>query len=494
MPCRFELHKMIFDIVALFYIFLQVGLYEFVPRLDPLCGIVSLSVFFVLLYLYYKVGARRDSVLYNSWLRPTYLLLISLLIVNFQSILNALMGLAPIEAYLKSSSYSSCAGSVLSLSLACTTSFLIGSNLVVKPFKFRNTRRVNSALSLKIWTLLSIVFFILFVAHINLYSFLSGIDYENSGAADRVASTSSYYEQLFNTAMIVVLAIFSNSMCCIKHLSLLAYIRKMPKMFLVVSCLYILLRMLSGDRGPVIYTICAFLYSYLLVSKKHIKLRYVIVMLLFGSIGITLLGIARDLDKDMDFTKRIQTAATEIHSSDAVPSLSNVTQELANSVNCTFISVYDIKNEKVQFRYGEYSLFSLIGSIPGSSFVLTKFFGVNLREKMSSEYITTSYFGKYYPLGLGTSAVADFYLDFGILGAIIMFFFMGVFYRKIDYEYVYNQLGPLTVVWTIIILKISSLAIYTPRSSFASTFSSALYIAIIYYVINIFLSKISAVK
>lgn len=483
-----------FKIFAYIFVVIQILLYLFFPSFDPTIGSFSLVFFGFILVLYFIEGKSVDKTLYTSWLRPTYLLLISLIIVNFQSIINALLHLAPMGDYLKNEVYAAYTSPVLSLSLACTTAFLIGNSHITKPFTKRDDYTGNVQLTLNVWTLLATVFFILFVQNIDLYRFLSGLDYENSGAADRIMSSSSYYEQLLTTAIIIVLAIYTKTLDTCEHISLGTYLKKLPKLFLIVSGLYMTLRLLSGDRGPVIYTFCAYLYSYLMASKAHIKFRYVAVLLVAGAIGVTLLGVARDLNKDMDFAQRIKAATTEMKAADEVPTISSATQELANSVNCTFIAVQDIKQKKTEYRMGEYNFYALIGSIPGSSFVLTKFFGVNLRDKMSSEYITVSHFGPYYPLGLGTSAVADLYLDFGIIGAVIVFLLMGIFYRKIDYEYVYAQTAGLSIFWMIIVLKISSYSIYTPRSCFSSTISAALYIAILYFVVNLFVSKMSSRK
>jgi len=336
----------------------------------------------------------------------------------------------------------------------------------------------------KFWSILSFVLLCAFIVNIDINSFLTGLDYEGSGASDRIIKKSSYFEQLLNCSVVVVLALQSRRLAQSNEpVELKTFLASYSPMFKLTIFVYILLRLLSGDRGPVIYTICAIVFSYWIISRKKVSFIKFASFVLCAAICVTALGIVRGLDKELSFADRVADAQG-IMSKNELRSVCKPTQELANSVNCNFIAVHDINEGVTSYKYGAYNFIALIGSIPGSSFVLSKVFGVNLHDYMSSEYLTISYFGKNYPFGLGTTAVADFYLDFGALVSFLLFFFCGVIYKKIDYMYTIQPLRKASIPMIIFIIKISSIAIYTSRFSFAGTMASALYIIIIYYVIH----------
>ena len=109
-------------------------------------------------------------------------------------------------------------------------------------------------------------------------------------------------------------------------------------------------------------------------------------------------------------------------------------------------------------------------------------FGLTQKDINSAEYITISYFGQYYPLGLGTTPTAEGMLDFGLIGCFILHLLFGIFLRRIDGYFVYNQ--HITMVMMIIAIKFASEAIYISRFTFTGMLGKALYVAIIYLAVK----------
>ena len=444
----------------------------------------SLCMTLVVYIFYYINGLNHDKVLFSSWSRPSNLLLLGLLIVNFQTIANVCFGLSSISDYLKTPIYSIYTGKVLFLSISCFLGILSGLSTNVGPFALKKNDMISNDNEFRFWTFLTLIFLCSFVYNIDVHSFISGTDYVGSGAVDRVIKDSSYFEQLLTCSIIIVLGLQVKKKSAYRDVTTFKdFIVSFPSVFLLSVGIYFILRLLSGDRGPIIYTSCAFMYAYWMLTKKRMSLVRLILIVFFAASAVTLLGEVRDLDKDISFFDRINNVDV-MKAKEDLPSICSQTQELANSVNCNFIAVGDINAKKTDYKYGAYNLIAMIGSVPGSSFVLSKILGVNLRDYMTSEYVTISYFGPDYPLGLGTTAVADFFLDFGAFFSFLLFYSCGLLYRKLDYVYTKQNVTNVSIYAIIAILKVSSIAIYTSRFSFAGTMSSALYVVIVFWVIH----------
>lgn len=446
---------------------------------------ISLVLFLLNLLFFFATGRKREKTLYTFWIRPSYILILCLIVVNLQNIVNVILEIAPISFYLKTNQYSNYVSRVLYLGLIAITAFLIGNNKKVSrniSFLPKLAIKVKKQ-DLRLWTFFCVIMFAMFVMNIDLTAFITGMDYIGSGAADRVMKKSAYYEQLLEVGIIIVFAIYIRIRISDNITSFKEFIVGFPKLFLVIFFLYLILRLLSGDRGPVIYNLFIILYSYVMITKKKFKFVTVVSSLLLVALGITLLGFIRSLEDDDTFLNRVNNSYSKMQAAESrTRSVLPISQELANSIACNFIAIHDIDQNRAEFKYGEYNIYNIIGSIPGSRFILSNIFGIDLRNKSSAEYLTVSYRGKDYSYGLGSSAVAEAYLDFGVLGTFVLFAIFGTLYKKIDL----NILDPknVSVIQTIILLRFSSYAIYTPRYTFAGTLSKALYIVIIYMLVT----------
>lgn len=448
----------------------------------------------ILVITYFINEKNSNRILFSNWIRPSYIVLIGLLIVNCETILNVLVGLAPLSLYLRNTVFDPYMSKVQHLGIIAIAAFLLGNSVSTKSgLSFDAIKmRINSP-HMTVWCWLSVIFFCLFVYNINIASFISGSHYQEAKGSEYLGGeTSSYFETLLNCTIIIILSTYTSLRRNAKDKSFKGFLKGLPTPFLIVSLLYILLRLLSGDRGPVIYTLMTYFYAYILITKKRIKFVFVATGIVIAAIFVTLLGFARGMDTSMSFGDRFNNAYNMSMTEDYAPSIIPATQELAGSINCNFIAVRDIDTESTTYKYGTYHLFELLGIIPGSSSILTNFFGVNLKDTQSSEYLTISYFGRNYPFNLGTTAVAEPYLDFGVLGVIIVCWLFGILYKQIDNCYVGRK--KVGMHNRIILFKLSAWAIYVGRSSFFQMFTSALYIILIYYAISFILDFLEGAK
>lgn len=414
----------------------------------------------------------------NNWFSPSYLLLLCIIIVSLQTIINVSIGLAPFSTYMRPT-YEPYICEATYIGFVSIISYLIGNCVRVKPVQIETAWRTDYMLTP--WLILMTIFFALFVRHIDLASFISGRAYVGSGGYNRTMETSAYYEQLLEVSLVIVTAIVTyRNLGKSDKISFRTFFNSYPIVFWIVLMLYVSLRMLSGDRGPVMQSICLLFFSYLMCSKRRFNLITVVGLIIAAAMFTTLLGIARGGDLNQSFLERVENASLDLEEKTSVLS---ATQELANSVNTEFIALKASDDSGFEYSYGKYTFYALIGSIPGSSYVLSKVFNVNLRETMSSEFVTIYHFGSQYNYGLGTSPMAEYYLEFGIVGVIVGFIFLGWLFNHLDLLVI--KANARTPIWLILItLKLSSGFMSIPRSSVPSWISKAIYALIIFWVIN----------
>lgn len=444
------------------------------------------SVFFILtfiqLFFYFIIGINRENLIFTCWIRPSNIFILSLLIVNLQILLNSYLGLDSISAYLGTDKYSQFTGKTLIFGCIGINAFLIGNIQKIVPKQHKEHGDPSGVL---IWVILSVLIFILWFINIDLLSFITGMDYQGSGAADREASSFSIFETLFDVFVTITISIITrnNILQHKKEWSIINYIKSIPFVFITVVCIYIVLRLLSGDRGQALYMGLLFFFSYIIVSGKRIRLVYLILLISLGAFTMTTLNVIRGFrNPNETFSQKIERAFNSMSDGQEIKTISPLTHELANSVNCNFIALHDIDRGITDFKLGAYNACGLIIGIPGSNRISQALFGLNMYRYATSEYVTISFSGENYQIGLGTTVLVDFFLDFGILGVICGMLLVGMLYKLIDSSII-NK--PTNLFLIIIVLKFASMAIYIPRASFAFVGCRIIYIFIVYFVISI---------
>ncbi|MBD5585002.1 MAG: oligosaccharide repeat unit polymerase [Clostridia bacterium] len=436
----------------------------------------SLTLIYFLLSLY-KFNPNRNQKI--VWLTPSNFLLLGLIIVNLQTLLNVYFNYGTLDFYLEAASNESMKDTVLYFSIIGFNFYFIG----LESFKFdiNKGHRNRKLTTISLWGYLTAIVFIYFLMNIDLISFMTGMTYRGSGAYDRIREDSEFAENLLNVFFTIYISIYAyNHFLDKRTVNFKAFIKEIPLIFWIPFLLYVLLRALSGDRGPVIYNILLLFFAYFMVVQPKIKLLYVLSGLFFGASLVTIMGIARGLATDKSVGAKFSEAIEM--SSDSKPSIFPATQELGNSINCNFIAVTDIEEEKTHYRYGANTLFNIISAVPGTYSITRKMLDIDPVQFSTSEYLTVSLFGAQYRFGLGMSAFSEFYLDGGLLGIVCGFFFLGVLYKFVDTVVLNPSRYSIYVI--IFVLKLASICVYLPRSSMGYGIGKALYGVIIYYILN----------
>ena len=471
--------KSYFILIILFYVLILVVQYYLV---DVMTGILyGFNFLFLLgiLLLFVKIEKKTNRDLYSHWARPSNILAISLLIVNLQIIACVWIGYDTISNYLETTKYSNYISKVFYAGLIGICCYLMGYSWTKHKVNAQSTKLTDVTNPKILLSCLVLMCFLLFLVNIDLVSFLTGMDYEGSGAADRTASASAIWETLLDTFLTIEVAyVTKNASNSENNITIYKYVKLFPFLIWVVVILYMSLRLISGDRGPVIYTGLMFFYSYIMIVKKKIKLTTLVALMLIGAVSMTVINSVRSYrNYNQSFQEKVLRSFGDFKDNNGPKTFSPFTHELAKSVNCNFIAIYDVNEGKTDLKYGFYNFCELAGCIPGSAKLFKSFFDLDIYRTVTSEYVTISFLGKNYLIGLGTTAIVDFYLDFGLLGIILGMFLLGLTYRKID-SMLIEKVSSIFLL--IFFLKFASMAIYIPRSSFSFVLNRCLYICVCY--------------
>lgn len=504
-----------FILFTLFYVLILVVQYYLMDVMTDIIYGFNFLCLSGILMLFAKTEKQTNRDLFNHWVRPSNILTISLLIVNLQIIACVWLGYDTISNYLETTEYSNYIGKVFYAGLMGICCYLIGYSWSKKHPRSRLNRRsrcffmgyswsknMGNARSTRVTDVtnpkillscLVLVCFLLFIVNIDIASFLTGMDYEGSGAADRTTSASAIWETLLDTFLTIEVAyITKGAINSENKITFVRYLKMFPVLIWVVVGLYMTLRLVSGDRGPVIYTGLMFFYSYIMVSKIRIKPSTLILFILLGAFSMTVINSVRSYRNfDQSFSEKVLRSFDDFKENDGPNTFSPFTHELAKSVNCNFIAIHDVNEWKTDLKYGLYNFCELAGCIPGSASFFKALFDLDIYRTVTSEYVTISFFGKNYLIGLGTTAIVDFYLDFGLLGIILGMFLLGLTYKKIDSMLIENV---SSIFLLIFFLKFASMAIYIPRASFSFVLNRCLYICVFYVFIYVLASITSSFR
>jgi oligosaccharide repeat unit polymerase len=429
--------------------------------------LLSVNILSIFLFIYKK---ENKFELKKQLFKFSTLFILGFSIVHFQYYLDFLLDNVDIKT-----SYIWINRTVVIKSFILSTvgllSFFIG-YILIKKTKVLNSKK-QKANSTKFLVLFATLMLLLFIATVNpLY--LAGFYGEVE-----MGTTATYAILLFKLLFFSAIIQNCRNMIFLKRIpsSIKEYINSQGYIISGVLCVYLLLVLISGDRGPLIsFTICYF-SGYYIVTKKKLSIKKGFTFLMLGAIFMTLLGEVRRSDKNIDFTTRLQRALNEEKTGSQVSFLPQ-TQELAGSVRTLHTAVNYIP-EKHDFLYGRFQFQQISASIPFFNMFLPIFYDSgHVKYKGSSSFVTWINQGDYPNSGDGTSCITDFYFDFGIFGVIVGMFLFGLITRYFEVNLFCNyNISPLFIhIFGIIYL---SNAIYIPRSSILFELRTVIWITLI---------------
>ncbi len=467
--------------LKLLYISLVIFLsaFYFTPPLFMDREVMTLLLFIVFIsLLFFTLRKEKENALKGQFLKHSTLALLGILIVHFQYYIDFLIGnITSIELFIWVNN--SIVVKSMILSTIGLLSFLLGYLVYKKENIVFSKVNLNNNYHTKYLTIAAAIALAIYFYTVNPLYLLGYY------GAESIGSTATYAILVFEIIVFASIIQKTRNMVLKGHKpsSFFKYIKSLGYPLLILTGLYLLSVLLSGDRGPLItYSLCYF-SGYYFVTKIKFSWKKV---LLFGFIGasiITILGVVRSQDKSLVFLEKVQMAFREQPFREDVSFLPQ-TKELAGSVKALHHAVdYVPKNH--DFLYGRFQFQQIIVAVPFfSTFTPLIFEDTSTKYAGSASFVTWIFQGDFPTYGNGTSVIADYYLDFGLIGVIVGMFLFGYFMRFAEIK-MYVEALPSLFTHVFFVVYLSS-AIYIARSSFLFGFRTVVWIFIV-LIINRFL-------
>lgn len=446
------------------------------------------SVIIILLSSILCFLAKKDTykILQGQYLTISNLFILGFVIVHFQFYIDLLFGnfdlsrtdlIIDRKLLVKSATISS-------IALTC---FFLGYLYKLKkndPKNFAYDAKQNSRIINLIGVkVLMILLFIIFIISTPFSYFRGG------HITVEIPAISQYSQSYFILVSIGYLILNTRNIflsgCQAKNL--LTFIRLNGYFLTILLGLFCFLIMMSGDRGPILQIVLSYVACYCILNRKKFNIFFVVISIFLAASVVSFLSFFRHFDGTGNLFSMIeQSSEMKAEMVSSKRSMSPSTFELSKSVRIMHASVS--YTETYGHTYGVFQGFQIISIVPGAGLLIKSLYGID-DEMLKSSRLLTQFIGADH--GLGTTVVADLWLDFGIIGIVLAFLFFGFFLRRLD-EYTYSHLS-LNILWYILVAIFLSKAFYIGRSTIIILFREVVF-AYIILLIGIYLVKITMSK
>lgn len=417
------------------------------------------------IFSHFFIRKENNIDLKKQYFKISVIFIITFSIVHFQIYIDYLLG--NVDA---SHTFLWINNTVVSKSLIVSSLAILSYNLFydIKPeFNFKKKYELNlKYINLKLLNFLALVLLVLYFVFIDKAYLVGGYgDYNMGGSAGYL---SLFFESMINA--IIILNCRNLIISGTKINSFLAYINtiKFPALLIFI---YLFSVMYAGDRGPIIYNVIFIFFGYILVSKKKLTILNFGVLLIAGAFVLSLLGIARSFKDESSLIAKLQEATNIEETSRYYPqSFSPYTKELASSGRTLSIAI-----ESDTRTYGLFALQDLMLLVPSLKGTFIEVFEIPKPLTSSAQFLTNFNLGSFSTWGVGTSCVADTYLDFGTIGVIFVFGFFGFSSRYLE-SAAFNNVIP-SIFILVCCFSVIAYSIYIPRATILYSLNKTVYIS-----------------
>lgn len=466
-------------LLMIVYLLVSIFLYLYSPIFidkNYLVVILSLVCLSVISFsnCFYKLNKK-------NLFKCSFLFLVSFLICSFQIAVDFILDLNTENFY-----------SVFfneKVTLKCLTLSLVGFNAFILGYKFiplcwkknRIYERSFNNKIYKIFVIITYLFFFLFLTNVG-GEYLSGVYQGNANWG----TFSGWFYMFFEVSLICSFAykIYNDKG---KVETFIGYLKYLGKPIVAILLGFTFMNIYIGERGAVLSFLLILLYGYQLISVKKISiLRFLLLgILLVGLLNV--MKIIRVTDVENKDDSRLELLKEHENTS----SISPYTVELSSSilplvVATTYIPEYE------DYKYGLFQLNQIMISFPGFFGLYFNLLGFDTTNDVnmfdSASYLTDKYLGKDAGWGIGSNCIADFYLDFGLIGVILGMFLWGNYVRKID-SLDYKTLNGISIYSFVFRLIFFSSALYLPRSTILFPIKQCIYASLIMFIIFLFFNN-----
>ncbi len=427
---------------------------------------------------------KKIQELKGNYITITFLFVLSFLIVHFQIYIDYLLLLRRDLGLTYYLDYN-IVPKAITLAALAINSFFIGSILFLLKSKVVSSIKIlkKSSFSLGFLRILILTLFLLFI-------YATPMAYFKGGYGEIMNNVGISYLQ-YKLNHLLQISIWSYIICIIILISeaqlkinFFTYLKKLKFSIILLILVYFSLTIASGDRGPVINISILLLVGYLVSQKKILDLKKVIIVMFISASLLQFISYFRATDTSAVLSERVESALLmkkDFSSRADDDSIFFVTVELALSLRAYHAVVMDQEHNDI--LYGVGNLGYLIATVPGLGLLIKSttsidFLGsaVYIQEMMGADH------------GMGTTVLADIYLNFGFLGVLLVFLFFGYFFAKLDVK-AYGDFANNTMLMQVLFLLFLSFAIYLGRSTFAIVFSDVVLVCILIKVASTLCSK-----
>ena len=480
---RNDIHCKMTKILHILGLLFLIALYFVAPvNMDNLFmqGIIVLSFFLLFLFFFKK---EKNVNLKGMYMKHSTLIIIGYIIVHFQVYIDYILNNIDSSNFRLWVNHTIVVKSMV-LSSIGLVSFCLGYLLHKDNVYGRNHKEEivkEKIYSVRLLTYIAAVLLVLYFYYANPQYLAGYYGIESLGIG-------AGYIAMFFRVIIIAILIQNNRNIIIERknvTNIIVYLKLQGWAFNIIIAIYLLSVILSGDRNPIYEISIAYFSGYLFVSKVRIKLSSFITLLILGVIVLSILGEARTLDRKDSLSIRLKTSLKS-ESYYSYNSIIPQTRELASSIRALHATV-DYVPEKHSFLYGRFQLQQLLSVIPFISIFYSSIFDdISFKYGGSANFITWIDQGEHIYSGEGSSVIADFYFDFGLLGVIIGMLCFGYLMRSAELS-MYNKKLP-TLFANAFFVWYLNVSIYISRSSFCTElkFVFWLYLILIFnnYIIN----------
>ncbi len=435
-------------------------------------SIVSIIVLFIHIISPCQPFKKKE----NHFFKISSFFLLSFFLVHFSNYIHYVLKTVDLR-FLESESVNKAA----ILSLCCFISVVLGIRSTYKPFKIRTSVRFDNRTN----DFLSYIFFIaicLFYGFTDKRFFSSGGNFE-------ILNNIGWHPlgQVGNSLCIaaVLASIISVYYRCydqnISHITFKEYLKLFPLKFYFLLFVYIGLILVSGDRGPMIDIGIAFVSNYFIVTRKKVKISQIIILILIASFTLTFLAYLRADPDELSVDKVLAVSDRMKESNENTNGLYIMTKDLSNVVDAYHL-VFSY-TESYGIIYGLGTFFQIVGILPGIRSIIYNILGLDI-SILSTDVIATNLLGEGY--GAGTTCVADTFYNFGLYGAVLIFFVFGKLIRKLELS-IYDYSGSLFII--VVAFSYLTKSIYLGRSSLFQPMNLIAYTFLCLFLSTIFLKR-----
>lgn len=310
-----------------------------------------------------------------------------------------------------------------------------------------------------------------------LFLFLS-ISITGLSIGSTYVGTSSYNYILLYRLIILSIVVFSiNNFGISKNdkVGLICFLSNNQRLLLILLGFWLYIA-IGGDRGPILSTVLILLFGYLALNHMRVS-HSQFILFLIGIIVVSALFTFIEILRSGGSDKILSLETI----GDTYRSIDSYEQNSYSSQRCTALAIEGIEKGLYSHTYGLFFVQSVIRGIPYLGNIINDAI-MPVMPNGSADLLTIQNSGFNYTSGIGTTYIADLYIEFGLGGIIVVSFLYGMMISYFDYKS--HQQSFKNISQYLLVAIFSGFSIYTGRGTLVGFFVYFIHTWIIYIIVK----------